>query len=92
MTNRNYKNGADKERRIVLKLKAKGFISARSAGSHSPIDVWSINPETHEVILIQAKGRKERSVKKLEKELKELDGLYYVRTAVMTSSGDVDDY
>lgn len=55
MVNRNYKNGRAKEYRIVKQLKDEGFIAARSAGSHSPIDVWAIHPDKREIVLVQSK-------------------------------------
>jgi Holliday junction resolvase len=50
-----YRAGAERERRIVKRLKAEGFIAVRSAGSHSIIDVWAINPKTRIIRLIQSK-------------------------------------
>ena len=53
-----YRKGADYERKIVNELRDEGYVCARSAGSKSPIDVWAINPETKEMLLIQAKKGK----------------------------------
>ena len=53
--NKNYKNGAEKERRIMNKFREQGCIAFRSAGSHSPIDVCVINPIIKEILLIQSK-------------------------------------
>ena len=53
-----YRKGADLERKIVREFRDNGFISARSAGSKSKIDVWAINPVTREIHLIQAKKGK----------------------------------
>ena len=54
---RNYQNGRHKEIRILNKLKRlyPNGVGARSAGSHSIIDVWFIDPNTHQVYLIQSK-------------------------------------
>jgi len=40
--NRNYNNGARRERRIMKKLEKEGWFCIRSAGSHSPIDIIAI--------------------------------------------------
>lgn len=41
-----YKKGANKERWLVNYLKAHGaIVAARSAGSHSPFDVWADFPK-----------------------------------------------
>ena len=39
MPNNNYRNGANRERRIMKKLTAEGWFCIRSAGSHSPVDI-----------------------------------------------------
>lgn len=55
MAHRNYKNGADKERRIVKKFRDNGCLAFRSAGSHSPIDCFILDTQKHEIKLIQSK-------------------------------------
>lgn len=56
MPNKNYIKGRRKEYKIVKQLKDNGYeISQRSAGSHSPIDVFAINRTTRTIKLIQAK-------------------------------------
>jgi len=40
--NKNYKNGAAREYRIMKKLEKEGWFCIRSAGSHSPIDIIAI--------------------------------------------------
>jgi len=40
--NKNYNNGARRERRIMKKLEKEGWFCIRSAGSHSPIDIIAI--------------------------------------------------
>ena len=42
--NKNYNNGARRERRIMKKLEAEGWFCIRSAGSHGPIDIIAIKP------------------------------------------------
>jgi len=44
MPNKNYVNGRNKEYKVCKQLKEIGFdIAQRSAGSHSPIDIFAIN-------------------------------------------------
>lgn len=77
----NYRKGADYERKIVNELRAQGFVCARSAGSKSPIDIWAVNPETREMLLIQAKkGKPIPKGEKLEilEFFKHLNGEYVV--------------
>lgn len=81
MVNRNYENGRHKEYRIVKSLKKKGYsICVRSAGSHSIVDIWALNPITKTIKLIQSKlggvSRPERE--RLMKEGNLMNGLYSV--------------
>jgi Holliday junction resolvase len=56
MTNKHYIKGRKKEYDIIKELKDEGFtIAQRSAGSHSPIDVWAVNPLTKVIKLVQCK-------------------------------------
>ena len=56
MPNRNYVKGRRKEYRICKELKKKGFdIVQRSAGSHSPIDVFAISKDKRIIKFIQSK-------------------------------------
>ena len=59
MPNRNYKNGAKKEQRFAKKLRdVDGYsIAQRSAGSHSPVDIWAIHKEKKQIRLIQCKPK-----------------------------------
>ena len=85
MPNSAYKRGAEKERRIVNSFKAKGCLAFRSAGSHSPIDVFVLNPKSHEIKLIQSKLGKSytQSFKdKLLRELEKYNGSYEVSAEV----------
>lgn len=79
--NRNYKNGANKERRIVNKYRAVGMLGFRSAGSHSPIDVCIIDKETKRIAFIQSKPKSmsENAKKKLEEEMSFLRGEWSVK-------------
>ena len=54
--NANYKKGRRKENYICEKLKRNGWtIAQRSAGSHSPIDVFAFHKENKRIKLIQSK-------------------------------------
>lgn len=58
MPNNSYLRSAAKERELVNKYRSEGYISARSAGSKSAIDVWAFHPEKKELILTQIKTEK----------------------------------
>lgn len=59
MGNSNYIKGRRKEYAICKRLKSLGFdIAQRSAGSHSPIDVFAIHKAKREVIWVQSKPDK----------------------------------
>lgn len=76
----NYKNGAQKERRILNSFKKRGCIGARSAGSHSPIDVWIIDGEHKKIYLIQSKlGKLSQKQREEILSLQRLNGFYEVR-------------
>lgn len=56
MPNKFYRKGVKKEHKIVKNLKADGFdIAQRSAGSHSPIDIFAINKKDKKILFIQSK-------------------------------------
>jgi len=55
MPNRAYERSTRRERELVKTLRAAGYDACRSAGSHSPWDVWAWNKETNHVLLIQVK-------------------------------------
>ncbi len=44
MPNRKYKRAAAQENRVKHEWIAKGYIAARSAGSHSAFDVYAVKP------------------------------------------------
>ena len=55
MPNTNYVRGARYERECAKLLKERGaLVAQRSAGSHSPVDVWAIVPDGS-VLMIQVK-------------------------------------
>ena len=55
MPNKNYLKGIRKERKLVQEFRDKGCISARTAGSHSPIDLFAIDKKARVITFIQAK-------------------------------------
>lgn len=80
-----YRKGADREREIVNIFRKKGYLSFRSAGSHSPIDIFALNPETKVILLIQSKAGKSYSPtfkNKLLNELKIYEGSFSVKVGV----------
>jgi len=85
MPNKNYQKGRRKEYKYVKLMKDKGFIAQRSAGSHSPFDVIAINPETHQIKLIQCKPDSMNSAQaqKIRNENKKLNGLFLVSFSVV---------
>lgn len=56
MPNKNYLKGRRKEYKEVKRLKENGFeIAQRSAGSHSPIDIFAISRTKRIIKLVQCK-------------------------------------
>ena len=85
MTNLNYRRGRRKEYRIVKQLREEGYdIVQRSAGSHSPIDVWAIDIVNKIILLVQVKpdSISKTKEKRLKEDNKQLDGEYLVRYVV----------
>tara|TARA_Y100000310_G_scaffold79225_1_gene75888 strand:- start:220 stop:480 length:261 start_codon:yes stop_codon:yes gene_type:complete len=81
MPNKNYEKGRRKEYKIVKQYKDKGYeISQRSAGSHSPIDVFAIDKSTRTIKLIQAKpdSMSKAAKQKIIDENQWLNGLFKV--------------
>ena len=85
MANPKYKKGYEKERKIVNRLRAKGYLAFRSAGSHSPIDVFGISKNQKIIRLIQSKSdnMSETAKQKLLSTLKHLEGEYMVIVEVL---------
>ena len=76
-----YTRGRAKEYRICDKLRREGYeIVQRSAGSHSPIDVFAISKDG-QILLIQAKPENYNS-KKIEEKLQWLNKNFEVRFEV----------
>lgn len=85
MGNKNYKKGRRKEYRICKKLREQGFdIAQRSAGSHSPVDIWAVDKDRKEILLIQSKPKNISSTKEeeLREEYEELNGQYDVKYTI----------
>ena len=81
MPNKNYLKGVRKERAIVKRLQAEGFdIAVRTAGSHSPIDVFGINKKTRVITFIQSKpdNYPKSQGKKIHDELDYINGQWIV--------------
>ena len=87
MVNRWYRNGVAKEQYNVKKLKDTGWdIVQRSAGSHSPIDIWAVNKLTKVIKLIQCKKTKtfpESEKQKIINELHWLNNVFRVEFEVI---------
>lgn len=82
MPNKNYQKGVRKERKIIQKLKSKGCcIAQRSAGSHSPIDIFAVHKEQRKIFFIQSKpdNFSEKNKEKIIKELDYLNGQFEVK-------------
>lgn len=56
MPNPNYVKGRRKEYKLCRELREEGYdIVQRTAGSHSPIDLFAIDRITKEILFVQAK-------------------------------------
>ena len=85
MPNKNYVKGRKKEYAIVKALKEAGYdIAQRSAGSHSPIDIFAIRKRDKVVRLVQAKPDNfpASEEKKIKDELAWLQGEFLVKFEV----------
>ena len=81
MPSKNYVKGRNKEYSIRNKLLKEGFaIAQRTAGSHSPVDVFAIHKEKKLILLVQAKPEGYSSSK--YDELEWLNGEFTVRFEV----------
>tara|TARA_R100000750_G_C2328391_1_gene89152 strand:- start:852 stop:1106 length:255 start_codon:yes stop_codon:yes gene_type:complete len=82
----NYLKGRRKEYKLRTELLKLGWdIVQRSAGSHSPIDVWAVNKEKKLIKLIQAKpdSMSDNKRKQIEDKNKWLNGTFEVTFEVM---------
>jgi len=81
MPNKQYVKGRKKEYKITAQMKRHGYdIAQRTAGSHSPFDVIGIRFKDKQITLVQSKPSTmtETQKKKIEKENKELNGIFQV--------------
>jgi Holliday junction resolvase len=78
MPNKNYIAGRRKEYQVMNQEKKAGNIVLRSAGSHSCIDVVSIDVESRVIKLIQCKPNdiSKTTKDKLETEMKALNNTF----------------
>jgi len=86
MPNKNYLKGRRKEYKICEELKKQGYeIVQRSAGSHSPIDIWAVNKELQKITLIQCKpdNMPESEKKKILEDLNWLNEAFLVEVEVI---------
>jgi len=85
MPNKNYLKGRRKEYKHVKIMREKGFLSQRTAGSHSPFDVIAINQETKEIRLIQCKpdSMNAHQQQKIRNENRKLNGVFKVKFSVV---------
>ena len=82
----NYNNGRAKEYRIMNKERARGIkYVIRSAGSHSPIDIVSIDVNERVIRLIQCKSKSmgEAAREALRQENNLLNGTFQARFEVI---------
>lgn len=86
------KKGIRKENYLTEKMRGEGFdIVQRSAGSHSPVDIFAIDSKNKKILLIQSKRTMSEYMsytdpkikEKLEKQLGYLNGVYSVEFIVM---------
>lgn len=56
--NNSYLRSTKRERQLVNEARANGFISGRTAGSHSPFDLFIWNPKLKTVEFIQVKTKR----------------------------------
>lgn len=78
MVNKNYRNGVEKERRIMNKARKEGKIAFRSAGSHSCVDVAIIDVKKRTIEFVQSKPKSmsDNAKKKIEEENWLLNGMF----------------
>jgi hypothetical protein len=81
--NPKYRKGVRKELKIAKEMREnEGYnIAQRSAGSHSPVDVWCVRRSDRVITLVQSKPEGFNS-KKIEEEMSWLNGTFEVRFEV----------
>lgn len=81
MPNNKYLRSTKRERQLVNEARAKGLISGRTAGSHSPYDLYIWNPQTKTMELIQVKTKKGARMK-IIKQQDIMEGCMVITTLV----------
>lgn len=66
MPNNKYLRSTKRERQLVNEAREKGLISGRTAGSHSPYDLYIWNPKESTMELVQVKTKKGARMKILK--------------------------
>lgn len=73
--NKHYQSGRHKEYKIANQMRDEGYdIAQRSAGSHSPVDLWCVNIKEKKIKLIQCKPDT-MPMKQIRRLLEENEGL-----------------
>ena len=86
MPNYNYIKGRNKEYAIIKKLRNKGFdIVVRTAGSHSPIDVFAIDSLKKYILFVQSKPKdiSQSALERILNQNKELTGMFVCKFIVL---------
>ena len=85
MPNKNYIKGRNKEYKIVNRERNRGNIANRTAGSHGPYDVISIDIKNRIIRLIQSKPDtlNAHQAQKIREKNKELNGTFEVKFSVI---------
>src|ERR1700675_5071419 len=78
MPNNAYLRSTKREREVMNEYRLRGFISARSAGSHSAVDVWAVSARDALVDIIQIKTNK--------------GGRFLVKKCIRTYPATVSEY
>lgn len=78
MPNSNYIKGRRKEYKVMEEERKKGNIVLRSAGSHSPVDIVSIDVTARVIKLIQCKSDNfpQIEIDELQYQMRELNNAY----------------
>lgn len=93
MPNRNYINGAARERRLLHQLEEKGYIVIRSAGSHSQIDLIAIHKYKKKILFLQVKPKSmsKNAKDKIEKELSWLNEEFVGNIFCITNLKEIEE-
>jgi len=78
MSNKNYIKGRRKEYKVMADERAKGNLVIRSAGSHSCVDLISIDVTARVIKFIQCKPDDitQTEIDKLQYQMRELNNVY----------------